>query len=87
METCINYCEPGWAYMSSDEHRWKKRLTRLAKEHPDECFIMKKPEENDGFIYAKFPLRWVKIYPPRTFNMTDEQKRAAAERLARCRRR
>ena len=23
-QECINYCEPGWAYMSSNEQRWKK---------------------------------------------------------------
>ena len=82
METRINYCEPGWAYVSSDEPRWKNRLIRLAREHPEECIILKKPEENDGFIYAKFPQRWVKINPPSALNMADEQKRAVAGRWA-----
>lgn len=83
MGTCINYCEPDWAYMSSDERRWKNRLIRLAREHPEDCIILKKPEENDGFIYAKFPQRWVRVRPPQTRDMTDEQKRAVAERLRR----
>ena len=87
METCINFCEPGWAYMSSDEQRWKNRLIRLAREHPEDCIILKKPEENDGFIYAKFPQRWVRVKPAQTRIMTEEQRRATAERLAKCRRR
>lgn len=87
METCINYCESGWAYMSSDEQRWKNRLIRLAREHSEDCIILKKPEENDGFIYAKFLQRWVRVKPPQTRIMTEEQKRATAERLAQGRRR
>ena len=86
METCINYCEPGWAYMSSDEQRWRNRLIRLAREHPEECIILKKPEENDGFIYAKFPQKWIWVRPPIQRNMTDEQKRALAQRLTQHRR-
>ena len=26
IETCIEYCEPGWAYMSSNEQRWINQL-------------------------------------------------------------
>ena len=29
---CINYCEPGWAYMSSNEQRWKNKLRKLARD-------------------------------------------------------
>ena len=83
METCINYCEPGWAYVSSDERRWVSCLRRLAKEHPEECIIMKYPEDNEGFIYGKVPQRWVKISPPRKVNITDERRAELSERLAR----
>lgn len=82
IETCINYCEPGWAFMSSNEQRWKNRLIRLAREHAEECIILKNPEENGGFIYAKFPQRWIWVRPPVIRNMNDEQKQAVAERLA-----
>lgn len=78
METCIEYCEPDKGYMSSDERRWINHMRKLAKEHPGECVILKQPEENDGFIYAKFPAKWAKIKPPKVVVLTDEQK---AERV------
>lgn len=74
METCINYCEPGFAYMSSDERRWVNRLRKLAKEHPDECFVIKQPEDNGGFIYAKFPQKWARVNPPKRIPMSDEER-------------
>lgn len=85
METCINYCEPGWAFMSTDERRWINKLTRLAKEKPDECIILKKPEDNGGFIYAKFPQKWVRVNPPKVVNLTDEERAARAAALLKAR--
>ena len=81
VETCINYCEPGWAYVSSDERKWINRLRNLAKDKPEECVIMKQPEDNGGFIYGKVPQKWVRITPPRVHELTDEQKAKGAERL------
>ena len=75
METCINYCErDGWAYMSSDEKRWITRIRKLATARPDECIIMKQPEDNGGFIYARFPQKWARVNPPRQVIMTEEQR-------------
>lgn len=74
METCINYCEPGWAYMSSDERRWINHMRKLAELRPAECIIIKQPEDNDGFIYSKFPVEWTRVAPPRQVSMTDEQR-------------
>ena len=34
---------------------------------------MKQPENNSGFIYAKFDEKWVRVRPPRESSMTDEQ--------------
>lgn len=87
MDTCINYCEDnGWAYMSSDERRWINRIRSLAKQYPDECLILKQPEDNGGFIYSKFPQQWARVNPPRRVNMTDEQRDKCRERLERFRR-
>lgn len=74
MDTCINYCEPGFAFMSSDERRWINAIRRLAEKKPDECFILKQPEQNGGFIYAKFPQKWVRVRPPKEMSMTDERR-------------
>lgn len=35
----------------------------------------------DGSIYARIPLKWVKISKPRKTNLTEEQKAAMAERM------
>lgn len=85
METCIEYCEPGWAWMSTDERRWINKLRKLAHDRPEECIILKQPEENGGFIYAKFPQKWVRVNPPKVVNLTDEQKAARAEALLKAR--
>ena len=85
METCINYCEPGWAWMSTDERKWITKIRKLAEQHPDECIIMKQPEDNGGFIYVKYPQSWVKVAPPVKRNLTDEQREALSERFKRMR--
>ena len=80
MDTCINYCEPGYAFMSSDERKWINHLKTVAKSHP-ECVILNLPEDNDGFIYARFPQKWVKVSPPKKMSMTDEQRAERARKL------
>lgn len=74
METCINYCEPGFAFMSSDERRWINAIHKLAKEKPDDVVIINEPDTNGGFIYAKFPQKWVRVRPPRNVSISDERR-------------
>lgn len=81
IETCISYCEPDKAFMSSNERRWINKIRKLADKHPDEIKILREPENNDGFIYASFPPRWVKIRPPKAVNMTAEQRQERSERM------
>lgn len=81
METCINYCEPGFAFMSSDERKWINKIHKLAEEKPDEVVIMKEPNVNGGFIYAKFPQKWVRIRPPRNMPISDEKRELLLKNL------
>ncbi len=83
METAINYTTLDTAYISSDEPRWRNRILKLAEEHPDEVVIIRRPEENDSCIYAKVPVKWIRINPPR--QISPEAREAGAERLARYR--
>ena len=85
METCINYCEPGWAYMSSDERRWISHLRKLADAHPDECVIIKQPEDNGGFIYCRFPQKWARVNPTRQIVMDDEKRANLCKNLQKIR--
>lgn len=80
METCLNYTGKT-AFVSSDERKTINRIEKLKSQHPDSVIILNSPESNDGCLYAKLPASWIKITPPRTSNMTEEQRRAAAERL------
>ena len=87
METACGYLteDKGVAWFSSDEYKWRNRMTKLAEQYPDDVKITVRAEENDGCINALFPAKWLKIGPPRKLNYTDEQKQAIAERLQKAR--
>ena len=53
-------------------------LIRLQADYPEEVTVVQK----DGYVDATVPRSWIKIQPKRKSNMTEEQKRANAERLA-----
>lgn len=57
------------------------RLRDLATEYPQDVAIV----EKDGCVTATIPVSWVKVAPKRKCYLTDEQKKANAERLARYR--
>ena len=55
-----------------------KKLRKLAGEYPSDVSLA----EHDGCITATVPVGWVRVMPKRKCNLTDEQKRANTERLA-----
>jgi len=79
METCFNYCQPDTAYFSSDERRWINKIRKLNKQNPDEVIILKEPTENDGCIYAKVPINYLRLQPKR--KVSEEQRAMARERF------
>lgn len=56
--------------------RYISKIKKLAEKYPDECEVF---ENKDGSILAHFPVKWIKISPPR--QMSDEQKEAASDRF------
>lgn len=70
------------ATFCSSETKWINKILKLQESHPDEVKIAYAPEDNDGMIVAHVPKSWFKLSPPRKREMTDEQRAAAAERLA-----
>ena len=82
-----NFKETSFDYLTCDNHavfysgetKWINKIRKYAEEYPDEVVIT---ADNDWGITAKIPRSWMKVAPPRKVNMTDEQKRQAAERLA-----
>lgn len=82
-ETCVEYidAEPHATFCSA-ERKWITKILKLKEVHPNEVDIRKYPTSNDGIILAHLPKSWLKISPPKTRNMTDEQREAAAKRMA-----
>lgn len=85
METAYSYSGGDFAYFSSDERKWKDRIKKMAAEHPDEVTVIRQPEENDGCIYVKLPVNWINIKPKRHRFVSDEERTALIERLAKLR--
>ncbi len=82
-ETCVDYLDVDpHATFCSAERRWVNKILKLKESYPDEVNITAHPENNDGIIVAHIPKKWLKISPPRQVNYTEEQRAAAAERLA-----
>lgn len=55
-----------------------RKLEKLTKGSRNEVMLEKK---DDISIQVRVPRNWIKIAPPRRVNMTEEQRRLAAERL------
>lgn len=80
METICAYTGE-YAYFSSDERRWKNRILKMAEKYPEHVTILRRPEVNDGCVYAKLPARWMEIRPKGTAELTDEERLILTERI------
>ena len=79
-ETVMGYIDTDdYASFTSAEKKWINKILKLKAEHPDEVDIKAYPENNQGYIYAHLPKKWIKISPPR--QVSEEQRLAAAERF------
>lgn len=78
-ETCVEYIK-GELYLTwySDESKWVSRIRRLAADNADVQIV-----KDDGeSVLAHCPVSWFKPpKPPIKRNMTDEQRKAASERM------
>ena len=82
-ETAVGYlsCD-SYAIFSSSEDKWIRKIKALEYEHPNEVTITQNPLDNNGMIVARIPKAWLKVSPPRKREITEEQRKAIAERLA-----
>lgn len=71
------------AAVTLHDRRLRNRILKLAEERPDEVAVICRPEENNGFLFAHIPVKWLRIQPPK--QMSEEQREKAKERLARVR--
>lgn len=74
---CDNY-----AVFCTSERKWVNKILKLKESNPNDVNITTYPENNDGYIVVQIPKNWFKLSPPHTREMTDEQREAAARRLA-----
>ena len=82
-ETGLNFTsDENCATFFSSERKWINKLLNLSSQYPDDVKIIYYPEDNHGMLVAHMPKTYFKISPPRKREMTDEQREAAALRLA-----
>ena len=81
METSIDWVDLKVAVVSTDEGKWIRRIRSYKERFPDLVRIKTEPEGNDGNMVAEVPTNWVKIAPPKSTTMTDEQRAVLADRL------
>lgn len=59
--------------------KWRRKILRYAESHPDDVHIV---YQNEGCVYAKLPISWLKISPKRKGReFTEEERAVSAERL------
>lgn len=78
-ETCVEYIK-GEPYLTwySDESKWANRIRQLAADNADVQIV----SDNGESVLAHCPVSWFKPpKPPIKRNMTDEQRKAASERM------
>ena len=86
METCFNYTDKEYGYLSTDERRFITKVRRLQEKFPDKVRIIAEPEDNDGCLYCELPTEWFTIRVKKKMDLTDEQRQRIAERLQLARR-
>ena len=70
-----------WATVTLSKPRLINRVLKLAEQKPDDVRILATPDTNGGYLYARVPVRWIKISPPTEKNLTDEQREELRERM------
>lgn len=85
-ETAFEYLsDDGYMTVSTSERKIINKMLRLIDDNKNVCTIVRMPGENDGYLYCKVPKNWLHVYAPKHRTLTEEQKKEAGERLARCR--
>lgn len=73
------YSNAETATCSFSQGRYVSRIKKLAEKYPDDVQIT--AENKDGSIVAHFPVKWVKINPPK--QLSEETREMMAERARR----
>ena len=78
IENCIEFLNgQSEITVSFCSQKWINKIKKLHDKHPEDVEIL--AENNDGSIYAKMPIKYLKISAPKI--VSEEQRQAASERL------
>jgi len=81
-ETAVEYLSTdATLWFTSNEKKWITKIMRLKESHPELVEILREPSENGGYLYARLPKDWLRVAPPRSLSLTDEERRVRAERM------
>ena len=79
-ENAIEFMRDGkYATVTLSKPSMINRVMKLAQQKPEEVRILVRPEYNNGYLYARVPVKWIKINPPK--ELSEETKKNMAERL------
>ena len=73
------------ATVTLSSRRHITRIKKLAAAHPEAVEIIREPENNSGYLYARIPASWIRLQPPVEREYTEEERAAARERLQKVR--
>lgn len=62
--------------ITASQRKLINRIEKLKAENPDEVVVIR---NQDGSIFAKLPVNWVKIKKPSKRELTDEERKEMAE--------
>ena len=84
-ETCVERIQNDkYTNIYTSERKFINELNSLKEQYPDDVII--EHINCDGSICAKVPYNWFRFVKPVTKrNMTDEQRKAASERMKKAR--
>jgi hypothetical protein len=84
VENCIEWITGDTKVaITFSEPKYKSKIKELASKYPDQVDYI---ENEDGSIFAHLPKKSIKIsIIHRNYNLTDEQRKKAAERMKKAR--
>ena len=62
--------------ITASQRKLINKIEKLKAENPDEVVVIR---NQDGSIFAKLPVNWVKIKKPSKRELTDEERKEMAE--------
>ena len=79
-EKAIEFMRDGkYATVTLSKPSMINRVMKLAQQKPEEVRILATPDTNGGYLYARVPVKWIKINPPK--ELSEETKKNMVNRL------